>query len=264
MNRASRRAAARQPTPFPQAVPQAATKRGSLLICTPAYGGLVYVDYVQSLVDTVPFLGSKGIETGCYFLKNESLIPRGRNACAKFALDSGVEKLLFVDSDISWKSEDVLRLYHSDKMIIGGAYPVKRYPILMNFNPLPQHNHLFPGNKKTLDNFAEYRKYGNGFSEIEVTHLATGFLMIDCRVFRALLPRVRSYDTGGLINGQSDTHHDFFRSGAHPSGTYESEDWGFCNLARENGFSVWLNTDILLPHTGTHTFDPNKTAKETL
>ncbi len=33
-----------------------------------------------------------------------------------------------------------------------------------------------------------------------------------------------------------------------------SEDWGFCNLARECGFDIRIHADVIITHTGNHTF----------
>lgn len=205
----------------------------SVLIATPAYGGMMTVPYVESLMSTWDWFGQQGIQAATYFISNESLITRARNTCATLCLDNGIDKLLFIDADIGWKSEDVQRLYESEKKIIGGLYPHKTYPIQLNWNPDPA----------TVE---------NDKGEIEVTHIATGFLMIDREVLEVMSGSVPSYESTHM-NGKRQRYYDFFGVGAY-RGDYESEDWKFCRLAKECGFSCWANLRTVLTHTGTHTW----------
>lgn len=227
----------------------------SLLIASPAYAGLYHLGYLESLIDTIAWVAEENIPFNFYGMGNESLITRARNTCATLALEQGYDKILFVDSDISWKRKDIWRLFYSDKKIIGGTYPIKGLPINLNFNALQPHFDKYNFRKsKSPEKFRAYAKeYANDLGEVEVEHLPTGFMMIDCSVLKDLAPKTPKYESNHILGSPFKYFYDFFQCGAH-EGRYRSEDWAFCELARANGHSVWLNTNVILPHTGTFTF----------
>lgn len=229
----------------------------SLLIATPAFGGLIYYTYVQSILDTFVWCANEQIPVNAHFMGNESLITRARNTCAALATNNEFDKLLFIDADISWTQKDLWRLYYSDKKIIGGVYPQKHFPLRMNFNALYEHRVKYFSNMKVSPaDFAIYAsEEASEAGEVEVEHLPTGFMMIDKSVLHDLIPRVPHYESTHMTGASAQVTQfaDLFRCGAR-NGSYASEDWHFCELAREHGHSVWLNTKVILPHTGTFTF----------
>lgn len=205
-----------------------------LLIATPAFGGQLTTQYFGSALQTAHGLMEAGVSHAFYLLDNESLIPRARNKCAQYALDMGYDKILFIDADMSWTYEDVRKLLNSKHLIIGGTYPIKMYPIKLNFNHLP----------------GAIESEGG---EVEVRHLPTGFMLIDRSVLTTLRDEggAESYTSLDAATGQVVEYHDFFPTGVKDE-RYLSEDWGFCELARSAGFKVYLNTKVILGHVGTH------------
>lgn len=207
-----------------------------ILIATPCFGGQLTTQYLGSALQTVHGFMSDDISHAFYLLDNESLIPRARNKCAQYALDKGYDKLLFIDADMVWKYEDVQRLLKSEHKIVGGTYPLKMYPIKLNFNPLPE---------AKVESLPE---------EVEVRHLPTGFMLIDRSVLETLIDEgAESYTTLDAVTGQTVECHDFFPVGVKEE-RYLSEDWGFCELARSAGFKIYLNTKVILGHIGTHQY----------
>lgn len=224
-----------------------------LLIGTPAYGGQVTVDYLQSLIPTLTHLGNDGIQVGLHMQKSESLISRGRNTCAMAAIKGGYDKLLFIDADIVFTYEKVKMLLNSKKKIVGGTYPLKNHPITLNFNPL-QHQRALFGDNRQQDNYFEWvKEYADPNGEAEVEHIPTGFMLIDMQVFAKLSHIVPWYQTFMPDLKAYDQSFDFFPVGTREH-QYESEDWAFCRIAREAGFGVYLQTKAVCGHVGTHTY----------
>jgi len=222
------------------------------LIATPAYGGLLSTGYCRSAVQTKElFLKHKDIlDADFYFLDNESLIQRGRNRCASYAIEKGYDRLLFIDADLTWTTDDITRLINTKVNVIGGTYPVKSLPIRINFNPIPSHiNEHFAGScGRSVDDFKAYReKCADENGEVQVMHVPTGFLQIDVAVLKKLTNVVEKYNNAGDIN------YNFFPCPVR-YGILESEDWGFCSLCRDNGIPVFMNTNIVLTHAGTYNF----------
>lgn len=228
-----------------------------VLIGTPAFGGQYTAEYVTSLVSTLSGFHRDAIDFAIYSLTNESLINRGRNTIANYVLQNKeYTHLMFIDADIGWEYADLKKLLDSDKLIVGGTYPVKAYPMSMNFNPLPEHLDFFD-RFKTVEGLREFgSKYGNNARETEVLHLPTGFMCIN----RAALEYLSQFRPSYL---QKDGHGantmtemvDFFPIRIKDN-LLESEDWAFCSIAKEHGIKVYLNTDIMTTHSGNHVFDP--------
>ncbi len=227
----------------------------SLMIATPCYGGMLHYTYCDSLLNTQQWCGREQIPFGYHLMGNESLITRARNTCAAKALQSGVDILLFIDADVGWQDKDIWRLYYSDKKVIAGVYPIKTLPPLLNFNPTQEHWEKYGFDQgKTPERFAEYAAgEGNECGEVEVTHAATGFMMIDVSVLRDMKDRVEQYESNHLLGRGMQISYDFFKCGA-VENRYQSEDWYFSELCQKHGHSVWVNTGVILPHTGTYTF----------
>lgn len=237
----------------------------SVLIATPAYGGQFTSQYMLSIVPTLSWLEHSGYTYQFYNISNESLIPRARNQCAWFSIANGpdgqpFDKLLFIDSDMGWKHEDVKMLLESDKRVVGGAYPGKRYPIEIMANALLKDRGLF-GAKRSVEELHALRDAkANTRGEVEMHHIPTGFMCIDTKVLIDLMPHVEHYRGVEHKTQQQVLMWDFFPIGVapvpgEPLGEYESEDWAFCSLVRKHlDCGVWLNSHVITTHTGTHVF----------
>ena len=81
-----------------------------LYIATPMYGGQCLVPYAKSLIESVRQLKAIDIETRLDFVSNESLIQRARNLMAHKFYHSGCTHMLFVDADIGFDFQQILRL----------------------------------------------------------------------------------------------------------------------------------------------------------
>lgn len=184
---------------------------------------------------------------------SESLINRARNTDATYALTHGYDKVLFIDADMVFSYDKMKLLLESDKQIIGGTYPLKAHPITLNFNPLIEHRDLF-GTDRQMSNYKEWiDKYADENGEAEVMHVPTGFLLIDTKVLAKLTYATDWYANFNPELKTQTTYYDFFPTTV-VDHQLRSEDWGFCELAREDGFKVFLQTRAICGHVGTMTY----------
>ena len=86
--------------------------------------------------------------------------------------------------------------------------------------------------------------------------MTTGCLCIDVKNLSHLAQFPKTYRAAHPETGNPTLMWDFFPVGVNSDSEYESEDFGFCSLARNSGQDVWLQTNIILPHTGAYTFNP--------
>lgn len=226
-----------------------------LFICTPTYGYTCDIRYLQCLLDTKDFLTSKGIDVELSFIGYESLIPRARNTfVAKFLANPKNTHLLFIDGDIMWKKEDVLKLILRNKDLIGGLYPQKCYhwdrlnkvnnnesSKLLNYNV-----NFLPNNTRVVDGI------------LEVRHIANGFMMIHRNVFLKMIlkfPQLKYHDDINCCkNKQEELFLYSFFDCAIEHGHYLSEDYYFCNLWNKIGGNVYADFSINLSHIGSEVY----------
>src|ERR1700689_1537359 len=97
-----------------------------VVVGTPCFGGLVTQDYTMSLLQLTALAPQAGFDVAVVMLGNDALITRGRSAIvAKFLDNPATTHLLFIDADICFTPEHVLRLLRLDKDFVAGLYPAK-------------------------------------------------------------------------------------------------------------------------------------------
>jgi hypothetical protein len=230
-----------------------------LLISTPCSGGMLYEQYVSSLLVCVSRAVSEGILTGfqVHFQGKESLIHRARDRAAMFMLENDFDKMITIDADIRWTYDDFKRIITSDKQLIGGVYPLKTFPVVLNFNPLPgKGDELFTTTRgidyEAFEKFkAKYADPVTGLAEVQ--HLPTGFLCATREVFERLGEVSDFYDTLDASTGTRKRYMHFYESGVH-EGQLESEDWNFVRRVRELGISAHFDTKVIVAHVGNHEY----------
>ena len=245
-------------------VPAVEVKKPKLFVATPMYGGLCTGGYTMGILECVQTFMPHGIQMYYSYMMNESLITRARNGMAYDFMKSDATHLMFIDADISFNPNDIVRMVQADKDIICGLYPKKE----INWHLVEQ------AVKKGVD-YRDLNKYtgsfvvnlvggvneqtGNINEPMEIDNGGTGFMLIKRNVFEALVDKVPTY-TNDMIqitdkNPQKKIIHEFFATSIdEPTNRLLSEDYHFCKLARQNGFKVYAAPWANLTHTGTYMF----------
>lgn len=230
-----------------------------VLISTPCSGGMLTDGYTASLVSTIGYMkcNHPDFEIDIHFQGKESLIHRGRNRAAKTMIDGNYDKLISIDADVVFTPEDFRRIILSDKDIVGGVYPIKTFPVVMNCNPLHEKGTELFSTNRGLD-YDAWTKFVHKYADkdsglVEVRHLPTGFMCIKRDVFAKLSHTVEVYGEFDSSSGQRGAYYHFYPSQV-KDGSLLSEDWYFCELARDAGFKVYLDTRVILGHIGSHVY----------
>lgn len=169
-------------------------RKYKLFVATPMYGGMCAGMYTRAMADLSAKMAKYGIPLQFYYLFNESLITRARNYCVDEFMRSDATHLMFIDSDIGFKSDDVLAMLglmiqNPDEYdVMCGPYPKKT----IAWEKITQavNQGVADENPNNLENYVgdfvlNPRKTGGiKISEpAEVAEGGTGFMMIQKRVF---------------------------------------------------------------------------------
>lgn len=254
-----------------------------LYILTPCYGGMCYTSYTKSIMSTVELLKQYNIDVHVEFCNSDSLISRARNnLIAKAMSNPNTTHIMFIDADITWNAEEIIKLLISNKDLCGGVYPLKKYnwdKLLKTASDERKGAMLSEWLEKkdstifkdiTDDkNFIQHKllsynlNYTSNKIEIkdnmaEVRHIATGFMMMKRNVIDQMMkafPYTKyTDDIGFLKNKENDFAYALFDCGVE-NNHYLSEDWMFCERWRKLGGSIHVDVTVNLIHTGSEQFN---------
>jgi len=234
----------------------------NLVVATPCFAGQISVLYAASLFKLQKLLRAYGdVNLKLIFKDGDALITRARaSLIAQFLDDPSSTHLLFIDADIGFEPEQVLRLLQCGAEMCAAVYPVKR----IDWDRV----------KKTFDNArpnpaAASLQYvfevedpaavisHSGF--IKVRYAGTGFLMIRRQALEKmcaqypLLQYKRDHSLDAAI--ASDKRFALFECMIAEDGTYLSEDFAFCKRWTDMGGEIWADLDSRLGHVGPMTFN---------
>ena len=210
-----------------------------ILIATPAYGGLVYSKYTESLVYTCFMLKMMNIEFELKYINNQ-IVTRARNMCSSIFLDNeSFTHMLFIDADVVWNPMDVQKLIMHNKECVVGVYPNKCYH--------------WRGGKLTLDPSSvikEPLEEKDGLARLK--YGATGFMLIARSALEKIKDDVETFYLPGS-EGQKVKLYNFFDCKVIDD-DYLTEDYYFSHLLNKNGGEIYADMSIRLTHMGTHEY----------
>ncbi|SDH42160.1 hypothetical protein SAMN04487926_104349 [Paraburkholderia steynii] len=230
------------------------------LFMTPCYGGNVMANFANSLLALNNAMWQTGMQGSVRIRSGESLITRARNeSVAEFLLDPGYTHLFWIDADIGFSVDQVLRLLLADRDVVAGVYPLKRF----------DWPGVLPGGLTQETFAARYLRYpvnahdgvspaidGDGF--LEVSEAPTGFMCIKRSAIETMiarLPELKYVPDGPPDSPLYDLCYRFFDVMVEPStGRYLSEDYAFCRRWRDIGGQVFVDTQSKLSHQGLYTW----------
>lgn len=220
----------------------------NLSIGTPMYGGMCFAKYTQSMLSLNEyFCKHKKHTLTTIYLFNQSLITLARNTIVhKFLNHTNSSHLLFIDADMSFRTEDVIRMLQYDKDVILGSYPLKD----INFkNVLNKKNNLI--DYSGVFNVTPVNKISKK-DPFEVQWGGCGFMLISRKTFKKMIPKTHYF----IYN--KEKVYKFFSSGkAEEDDKFLPEDFNFCYNFRKLGGKVFLDPLCQLTHFGNYEFSGN-------
>ena len=244
-----------------------------IFIATPMFGGSANYMFMISLINLLTKLGQAGIPSMFEIAANESLITKARNILVEGFLKSQATHMLFLDADLGFDADDVLRMIQADKDLIGGQYAKKKINwdvvkrVIQGVPDIP------PPHVNAVIAESTFRPIGDTMSfdinqPVEVESIATGMMLIRREVFETMIEKLGNEIN--IISGGSETMdpktmtritdahrraYAFFDVSIDPgTRAYTSEDFTFCKRWRQCGGQVFLAPWTRTVHVGTYEY----------
>jgi len=219
-------------------------KKPKVYIAMPCYGDMK-VETCVSLLDTFSTLGKYGIECKFKSVKS-SLVTHGRNLLTAGFMNSGFDYMLFVDADVEFKPEAVMRMLVPKKDIICTPYRVKEDKV----------KYAVKFKKKDWIEILP-------FDMVEIEEGPAGLMLIHRGVFEKLMekyPKLKcefddsarakmNKEIGATDDAISKYMYNFWDT-SFKDHEWMGEDLAFCNLATSAGITIYANLDSETTHHG--------------
>jgi hypothetical protein len=207
----------------------------TLFVAVPLYGGMPG----SSVLSFCQLAARPRIPYGLFTRCHDSHIDRSRNHLTADFLDTGWDKMLFIDSDLVFTPDHLARIAAHDVDIVGGLYPIKSPDPAVRWciNGLPGTNRAEPDDRGLA----------------KVNYIGTGFMCIKRTVFEKL----RESGIAPVYKSDYPPHrmeHSYWASGVYQyrdgRSRWLSEDWLFCQRWRDLGGEIFADCSIILGHVG--------------
>jgi len=215
------------------------TYRPSIHIAMPCYD-MVKIPTMISMVKLVKELTLAGFKFELNTMKSP-YIAYARNILMSRFLARDEDYLLFIDSDLEFEPECVLKMLLAEKDIICTPYRVKTNdPTAIKYTASikdPRNVKILPG------------------ALVEIQNGPAGMMLIKRSVFEKL---IKDYPTHEIKNHPNedtfpkDMRIYHFWDCQFKDGIWRGEDIYFCDLARQSGFKIYANLDSTLIHHGSY------------
>lgn len=245
-------------------------RKNKFFIATPCYGGQLTEPYFRSVIKLMTFFNQHRVPLAFGTIANESLVTRARNVLLAYFLGSDYTHLMFIDADIEFQVEDVLKLYAHNRDVCVGAYPKKglnwdRIRDTIINDPEKAKNNTAALGADYAVNFKFLNKQDRTIAVdrgvVKLHDAGTGFMMIKRNSILKLIkayPELKYNNDVQLNQDLSDHFYALFDTMIDPvDRRYLSEDYTFCRRWQDIGGDIWLDPTISLNHYGSFCFAGN-------
>lgn len=217
----------------------------------PNHSGTIPTYTALSLINSFRKFDEIGIPVNYIVELNNSIVDSARNNVVHTFLNSPDQQcLIFIDSDMMWEPDDLVRLcgWSTQYPIVAGMYSTKSETdpkFLGDYWKDPTCNQVM----------------GNGYGLVRMTGLGLGFCAIQRSVFETMIPKTRSYPDP-RAKGKV---YRFFSTVDDTTGDFVGEDIYFLRRwTIEFGGELWVDPFIKLGHIGQKVYrgDPEQSIIE--
>jgi hypothetical protein len=213
-----------------------------ILIATPCYHAEVSLNFMASLLYQTPKIVAAGHEVQFIFTAGDA-VNRQRNHLVAEFLNTDCSHLLFVDSDTGFNGEDINRMLAAGVPVVGVNYPKREYfwQQAGGETIADMRDSLLRGSVVV---YADPQPVVGGM--VPCAFMGMGVALIARQVFETIAAKKLVQ----ALKGGQHRHFAFEVSQGEDFG----EDYNFCNLCRQAGFTVYYDPAASASHMGWHEF----------
>lgn len=225
-----------------------------LFLSTPCYGGQCLEKYATSVIKLQIELIKEGIQLMLDTTENESLVHRARNvAVGRFLQKTDADVFMFIDADVEFTADAVVRLVKSPHDVSVAVYPKKVVMWDQVKNAVEQgdeRNMAMLSSSLVANIGAHKRTVEDGF--VELLDGPTGFMAIKRGAFEKLEEKFPELNCkNDHQNRDFDEYCAVFDCMIDPeSRRYLSEDYAFCRRWQQCGGRIFADINTTLGHVG--------------
>lgn len=203
-----------------------------IFIATPCYGNF-YPNYTVALAKSMMALPTWGVRVDLCLLTGNCHVDDSRDTLVNEFIKSDAEQMIFIDSDVGWEPETLMRLVKHERDMVAGVYPLKQalenYPVLTE-----------PGTALWTDR--------DGL--IEVRGVPTGFLKLSRRMVETMLEKHGSRKYRGAHQAPDEPPISILFERTYEDKSRYSGDLAFCRKWKATGGKIYVDPEMLLSHYG--------------
>lgn len=189
-----------------------------------------YPQFLEAMEASLPALEEAGIEHQMVFEVGCPYISAARATMLRKALDAKAEVVVFLDHDLSWRPEDLVRLIQTDGDVVAGLYRFKTSDEVKYMGVL-------------VTDAAGYAMPRESDGAFPAERVPAGFLKVTADAVRKFMRAYPHLVFGDPINPSVD----LFNHGAH-EGVWWGEDYAFSRNWKAIGGEIWVVPDLSLDH----------------
>lgn len=210
----------------------------SIMIGTPCIDARYESTFMISLFQTIRFLDSCGVASQFAEEKYTADIALARSNIFSAFVRSNCTHLLTIDADMSWGVDAIIRLFNAKKDFAAVAGPKKRYPI------------TFAASYTSENGDPIQLQYDPESGAMEIGEIGSAFLLITRNCATKM---VESYPELHYTGVTGESNYGVYTPMVISKKWY-SEDFAFCKRWRGIGGHCYMIPEVVLGHTGAHTF----------
>jgi glycosyltransferase involved in cell wall biosynthesis len=183
---------------------------------------------LTALEEAVPHVRESGWDDEAVYEVGSPYISGARATMLRKALDAKADIIIFIDHDISFKPEDLLRLIETPGEVVAGLYRFKK----------PEVEYM-----GVLVTGSDHRPELRADGCMRALRVPAGFLKVTKEAVHRFMKAYPELIFGPLYNASVD----LFNHGA-IDGILWGEDYAFSNRWRACGGEIWIQPDLDLTH----------------
>jgi len=225
-----------------------------LFLSTPCYGGQCLEKYATSVIKLQIELIKQGIQLMLDTTENESLVHRARNvAVGRFLQKTDADVFMFIDADVEFMADAVVRLVKSPHDVSVAVYPKKVVmwdQVKKAVEQGDERNMAMLSSSLVANIGAHKRTVEDGF--VELLDGPTGFMAIKRGAFEKLEEKFPELNCkNDHQNRDFDEYCAVFDCMIDPdSRRYLSEDYAFCRRWQQCDGKIFADINTTLGHVG--------------